>query len=120
MLLFISSHKNLQNYNLYFNTSHVTVYPKRQCVHFVTYLIFQYISCYCLSKMEQTARCILFHFNTSHVTVYQQYETNIKNRAKFQYISCYCLSEKIVRSKEVKEHFNTSHVTVYQQNVRTA
>ena len=37
---------------------------------FAFFFQFQYISCYCLSKMEQTARCILFHFNTSHVTVY--------------------------------------------------
>ena len=53
-----------------FNTSHVTVYHRHPtCFH--RCFLFQYISCYCLS------RCIYRNF--------------FKHFA-FQYISCYCLS----------------------------
>ena len=52
-----------------FNTSHVTVYP---CGYFIGYdnLVFQYISCYCLSAEQGGYIISGLHFNTSHVTVY--------------------------------------------------
>ena len=53
----------------YFNTSHVTVYrtdmPRISSKH-----LFQYISCYCLSRDYAAKNNIVIHFNTSHVTVY--------------------------------------------------
>ena len=98
---------------MHFNTSHVTVYPfpYRQpvlrsvisihlmllfiktfsCVHMPTD-VFQYISCYCLSRQSaghSDRNCI------------------------FQYISCYCLSNRRHTVSTKYSHFNTSHVTVY-------
>ena len=63
-----SGQQLMENEN--FNTSHVTVYPARWGVY-VGEMIFQYISCYCLS-----------------VEVFRIREQN----NSFQYISCYCLS----------------------------
>ena len=58
--------------------------------------IFQYISCYCLSNPGAGGWCYVDYFNTSHVTVYHKR----------------CWSE----SRRSNDYFNTSHVTVYQQN----
>ena len=79
-------------------------------------IIFQYISCYCLSKKNNIGRnesyisihlMLLFirishvtldtvcYFNTSHVTVYQAALTYNKKTLIFQYISCYCLSQRV-------------------------
>ena len=99
---------------LYFNTSHVTVYPMK------------YLQIY----------CYIFHFNTSHVTVYPNLHTPPFFHFAFQYISCYCLScyslEHMYLYNKISIHlmllfifnantkvisylyFNTSHVTVYQ------
>ena len=96
-----------------FNTSHVTVYLfHRTQVRQI--LLFQYISCYCLSfyiHSESDPFLISIHlmllfiffcssvisrpasyFNTSHVTVYRRKGLNSFIVFAFQYISCYCLS----------------------------
>ena len=98
----------------YFNTSHVTVYLFKSpfmCYNF----LFQYISCYCLSKRKP----IIEHWSSG-----------------FQYISCYCLSSSVTpvapSANAISIHlmllfihillllstglrnFNTSHVTVYR------
>ena len=143
-----------------FNTSHVTVYQEKQecCdqrslisihlmllfidsnqfVHLLHFL-FQYISCYCLSRKYSGKDFAKVHFNTSHVTVYRDNCSNATYFSIFQYISCYCLSLQTgakcarctnfntshvtvypvedPRSKELA-HFNTSHVTVYQNHHR--
>ena len=52
-----------------FNTSHVTVYLKRDDCDFCS-TIFQYISCYCLSFCSLPPFSVGVDFNTSHVTVY--------------------------------------------------
>ena len=54
--------------------------------------LFQYISCYCLSKIQGAS---------------------IKYCYGFQYISCYCLSYPVHCLHHSLPHFNTSHVTVY-------
>ena len=59
---------------------------------FISAHLFQYISCYCLSGLSLGLFNDQADFNTSHVTVYP----------------C-CTSEKSL----VQLHFNTSHVTVY-------
>ena len=75
----------------HFNTSHVTVYLYSRVV-FSQYSIFQYISCYCLSRQSKPSISLATNFNTSHVTVYRiSKETNAQT-IRFQYISCYCLS----------------------------
>ena len=71
MLLFILSHRQLQ------------LYPP----------IFQYISCYCLSKVKGMDENHPLNFNTSHVTVYPTTSAFIASLISFQYISCYCLSD---------------------------
>ena len=57
-------------------------------------ILFQYISCYCLSP----SGC------TTLVAV-----------APFQYISCYCLSVIRIAIAGADGYFNTSHVTVYRR-----
>ena len=52
-----------------FNTSHVTVYPINVDKEIVEE-VFQYISCYCLSRLAKDILNIYGYFNTSHVTVY--------------------------------------------------
>ena len=142
---------------MHFNTSHVTVYPfpYRQpvlrsvisihlmllfiktfsCVHMPTdvfqYIscyclsrqsaghsdrncIFQYISCYCLSKCGISVYVPTLDFNTSHVTVYR----SILCKSTYpNYISIH-LMLLFIREKEQKAeeiyYFNTSHVTVYR------
>ena len=96
-----------------FNTSHVTVYPRRRHTESFS-LRFQYISCYCLSACPDvvlevaysfqyiSCYCLSFfsfvdmvksaYFNTSHVTVYHLATHELFAFAAFQYISCYCLS----------------------------
>ena len=54
--------------------------------------LFQYISCYCLSLPESVRKRQWTYFNTSHVTVY-----------RFRFIP----------TAAVRNNFNTSHVTVY-------
>ena len=100
-----------------------------------TIVVFQYISCYCLSPWIITPTFMDTYFNTSHVTVYRK--NSIYNRINvrhfntshvtvyhkgvawlillfpFQYISCYCLSRRALGSKVAENNFNTSHVTVY-------
>ena len=55
-------------------------------------LVFQYISCYCLSNQRARGQSTLLYFNTSHVTVY-----------RLLFYPCYFSFL----------NFNTSHVTVY-------
>ena len=50
MLLFIPVQTEHQSAKCYFNTSHVTVYLIQFCKS-IYLLVFQYISCYCLSRM---------------------------------------------------------------------
>ena len=111
MLLFIIKADGDATRALNFNTSHVTVYQLVRA-SVLEELIFQYISCYCLSvllTLIKTAMQISIHlmllfivlfqlhyrldndFNTSHVTVYQ----------------------KVKLVMYVYTDFNTSHVTVY-------
>ena len=91
MLLFIDVEPDVPFTEIYFNTSHVTVYQHITCQS-TTETEFQYISCYCLSTATLLIACCVPYFNTSHVTVYlTHYQTGISITI-FQYISCYCLS----------------------------
>ena len=115
MLLFIYNHNILPALLIYFNTSHVTVYPpnsgtlvvplryfntshvtvyRTTCYHLPIYIVkFQYISCYCLSVWNTALLPFCFIF---------------------QYISCYCLSSAVMYGSWSVFNFNTSHVTVYR------
>ena len=117
-----------------FNTSHVTVYHicrfKRLLnlsisIHLMllfiveqlaagqTIIIFQYISCYCLSLISGLFQIIHLYFNTSHVTVYHPKDTNTLCLFLIS-IHLMLLFIHIVLPDEKKNmHFNTSHVTVY-------
>ena len=56
-------------------------------------IVFQYISCYCLSLPGRIVSILTTDFNTSHVTVYPSFSASLlSSLSKFQYISCYCLS----------------------------
>ena len=98
-------------------------------------MIFQYISCYCLSGtavffIDTSSisihlmllfiavknikdRTYRWNFNTSHVTVYRFRRFRSFVRVWFQYISCYCLSFRRAYLSAFGVYFNTSHVTVY-------
>ena len=115
MLLFIYNHNILPALLIYFNTSHVTVYPpnsgtlvvplryfntshvtvyRTTCYHLPIYIVkFQYISCYCLSVWNTALLPFCFIF---------------------QYISCYCLSSAVMYGSWSVFNFNTSQVTVYR------
>ena len=72
MLLFILFAQRLRMAQHCFNTSHVTLYPSRllsvQCRR-----VFQYISCYSLSKEGIDNMKDVRSFNTSHVTLYPSF-----------------------------------------------
>ena len=81
--------------------------------------LFQYISCYCLSRDYAAKNNIVIHFNTSHVTVYQHITCQSTTETEFQYISCYCLSTATLLIACCVPYFNTSHVTVYLTHYQT-
>ena len=97
----------------YFNTSHVTVYLF-WWIHYRVQIIFQYISCYCLS------------LNTSSVLI--PFLISIHLMLLFILLpvcSLLCMSRISIHLmllfiefgrflNKLSDHFNTSHVTVYQ------
>ena len=76
-------------------------------------LVFQYISCYCLSETSilslQKSR-ISIHLMLLFIFIFRKVAKHI---IAFQYISCYCLSLVKALKSGAKKDFNTSHVTVY-------
>ena len=54
-----------------FDTSHVTLYLVQPDFYLLVD-VFQYISCYSLSRVIQRRGTCQFRFNTSHVTLYQK------------------------------------------------
>ena len=119
----------------HFNTSHVTVYHLTVDFNDSDIILFQYISCYCLSIRRTdfiAGGYISIHLMLLFITVagkiiepkiWFQYiscyclsallPTPTYNVPSFQYISCYCLSGKVMRKRGFFSYFNTSHVTVY-------
>ena len=77
-----------------FNTSHVTLYLIAW-VQDTAVVMFQYISCYSLSRYRKGGIMVDPRFNTSHVTLYQTFPV-----CHSPYGRC----------------FNTSHVTLYQRS----
>ena len=76
--------------------------------------VFQYISCYCLSVFLISLQKAVIHFNTSHVTVYH---TPIIVLGSSTFISIHLMLLfifQIVVAQHREAYFNTSHVTVYQ------
>ena len=73
MLLFINMNLITVVNQLYFNTSHVTVYR----------------------SLYSSILFLFTDFNTSHVTVYQLVIADVGALEIFQYISCYCLSNEL-------------------------
>ena len=96
-----------------FNTSHVTVYRQIRAAPFGMW-IFQYISCYGLSRYQDTVNSILELFQ--YISCYGLSSVlvcKICDFFLFQYISCYGLSFFWSHSQKACRYFNTSHVTVY-------
>ena len=134
MLLFIQVAYRNGISSFHFNTSHVTVYhlfdisplcSTSISIHlmllfivetfFISVLInlFQYISCYCLSKRGirvYGTYSISIHLMLLFIKVLHP---NGLSLAVFQYISCYCLSHSGESRFRKIHYFNTSHVTVY-------
>ena len=102
-----------ENKYLYFNTSHVTVYHLTHSKQYQL-LLFQYISCYCLSCVRwfcKTCKQISIHLMLLFIHSDQNF---LPVSDSFQYISCYCLSLRPHVTVRPVLYFNTSHVTVYQ------
>ena len=123
-------------FNYYFKTSHVIVYQYSYiwsadgmifqniscyCLSYSvwwqyrTFLIFQNISCYCLSPVEDFLVMTVIYFKTSHVIVYLQ---RIRTRHSYPLISKHLMLLFILKDErdELKYmHFKTSYVIVYQQ-----
>ena len=114
MLLFIDVEPDVPFTEIYFNTSHVTVYQHITCQS-TTETEFQYISCYCLSTATLLIACCVPYFNTSHVTVYRR---SLPEAGTYTSISIHLMLLFIQKEKRQWRtwiYFNTSHVTVYQQ-----
>ena len=91
MLLFIAFFRLGQVTCLNFNTSHVTVYPL-VLAEWKRIDIFQYISCYCLSRswiMGRYYQKISIHLMLLFIEIWKREQND---EGAFQYISCYCLS----------------------------
>ena len=140
MLLFIQVAYRNGISSFHFNTSHVTVYhlfdisplcSTSISIHlmllfivetfFISVLInlFQYISCYCLSKRGirvYGTYSISIHLMLLFIKVLHP---NGLSLAVFQYISCYCLSHSGESRFRKIHYFNTSHVTVYPYSGQT-
>ncbi len=74
-----------------FNTSHVTVKPRKIKNKFRRYLYFNTSHVTVKPPTDRRLHPSLIYFNTSHVTVKRtQPNINKYNYFKFQYIPCYC------------------------------
>ena len=102
------------------------------------FLLFKYISCYCLSVWKWPAGHRRIHSNTSHVIVYRSGHISdtgfhhiqihlmllfiyqifriAVHDSGFKYISCYCLSLMSSNGILANSYSNTSHVIVYLAN----
>ena len=160
MLLFIIAAWILLVIFHYFNTSHVTVYHATcldcDCNGFISIhlmllficcqcrscrhdLVFQYISCYCLSVSCMYLRVAHLFISIHLMLLFIWIAWISTHRAvwisihlmllfiitgffyflpdsRFQYISCYCLSCSFFNLDQPYRYFNTSHVTVYRNS----
>ena len=92
MLLFITPGQASAIRLIYISIHLMLLFINNETAQVAQEILFQYISCYCLSP----SGC------TTLVAV-----------APFQYISCYCLSVIRIAIAGADGYFNTSHVTVY-------
>ena len=114
MLLFIDLSILQQDFHIYFNTSHVTVYRRKKqgfpiCSAISIHLMLLFIFTGDWSKALEG------YFNTSHVTVYHRSSSRGRRSDK---ISIHLMLLFIRISSALinfKIDFNTSHVTVYRR-----
>ncbi len=92
MLLFINGTMILGYSHLLISIHLMLLFIRMAAVGGERSIVFQYISCYCLSVSGFDS------FISAHL---------------FQYISCYCLSGLSLGLFNDQADFNTSHVTVY-------
>ena len=79
----------------HFNTSHVTVYHLTVDFNDSDIILFQYISCYCLSKGYEIVNTLFTEFQ--YISCYCLSAIQMRRGLLadlFQYISCYCLSPR--------------------------
>ena len=103
----------MKELRLHFNTSHVTVYPRRCCIPFLSLGHFNtsHVTVYQITNIP--IHMTIFYFNTSHVTVYL---CSTSNMLKNLLISIHLMLRFIYvryNQTECVYNFNTSHVTVY-------
>ena len=81
-------------------------------------IVFQYISCYCLSVGATgiTSGYIRFQYISCYCLSCDDAGC-VPNLIEFQYISCYCLSDFFHQNYRHNKYFNTSHVTVYLDEI---
>ena len=103
----------IQHFILFQYISCYSLSKKRRVLR-VSWNQFQYISCYSLSLRAYILVWMIVCFNTSHVTLYRGAGLVGTDPMAFQYISCYSLSLFRLWFLFAKSSFNTSHVTLYQ------
>ena len=106
-------HHTLQQQHC-FNTSHVTLYLSNHAGPKSSIALFQYISCYSLSKTRTISANPSGCFNTSHVTLYQCcYVRNLSYTLRFNtsHVTLYLMCRRWLF--HFQHRFNTSHVTLY-------
>ncbi len=135
MLLFILFLPLFSLYLLHSNTSHVIVYRnvhKRNYngrgiqIHLMLLFIllcqqppqlhqlFKYISCYCLSVMDENLKIVGLHSNTSHVIVYHCFRSHRFSKPKnsnTSHVIVYPI--RMAKPWIWWQNSNTSHVIVY-------
>ena len=114
MLLFINNETAQVAQEILFQYISCYCLSPSGCTTLVAVAPFQYISCYCLSVIRIAIAGADGYFNTSHVTVYRRYRepaSNIVTDFNTSHVTVYPCSAKT--SLPDLYHFNTSHVTVY-------
>ena len=114
MLLFIPGRIcNLSNQHN-FNTSHVTVYRRKRNFR-SAFVLFQYISCYCLSPLEQVLKNkhkrISIHLMLLFID--SKFIFNVRKNFISIHLMLLFILEGLLTSQNWSD-FNTSHVTVYR------
>ena len=140
MLLFILLNQSQCCRMIYFNTSHVTVYPRQHLLriptsHISIHLMLLFILSHRLLDLLQnliSIHLMLLFIEASdyfyglrsvfqYISCYclsEESDYDEWDEEEFQYISCYCLSTLQVHIICYPLHFNTSHVTVYLLNLQ--
>ena len=135
MLLFITPGQASAIRLIYISIHLMLLFINNETAQVAQEILFQYISCYCLSVIRIAIAGADGYFNTSHVTVYRRYRepaSNIVTDFNTSHVTVYHIRSIVCTTlyhisihlmllfiisaciySSLQIHFNTSHVTVY-------